>query len=185
MSDRSAQEKAKQVLARREKRWEEGYRLYEITKELRRAQFRSLIRLVGRGLGVLNPAKGELVRAAFMPAGEAFKLPIDQVVGFVDEQTGRRRKLLLSGDSMARLWMRIYAREDGDHQPLLVAETEEGWDLVGGTASLVRLEVLRAKGECAVKAVRMDPEDDRLCPGCQGCLASDCPADGSRTRATA
>ena len=96
-----------------------------------------------------------------VPAARCFSdgargfIPIDHIVGMIDEETGRRSALRLSGRGIARQWDRLFNQDNHDACPsLTVLKTARGWYLTGGAASLVRLEVLRAKGHRTIWVTR-------------------------------
>ncbi len=142
------------IQAEREKQWEKEYRRFEAATELRRARVRGVLRAIrnmfrhGRhGENTVPPIASRI--------GQSFFIPIEAVAGVIDEKNGQRLRHLPSGRAIALLWNRVFNRDQDDaYAPLRVTETAAGWHLTGGTASLVQLEVLRAKGHRTLRVTR-------------------------------
>ena len=148
---------AQSAQAEREKQWEKEYRSFEARRDFRRARLHGFLRSIARGLGLMKPAP----YGAVSP-GQPALLPIDSIVGVVDEQNGRRRALRVSGRGSRQLWQRSFCREAGVYPALKVTHGETGWHLVGAKAAVVQLEVLRVKGLHFVE-VAVRPEDALPC----------------------
>ena len=116
--------------AERERQWEEEYRHFEAARELRRARIKSLVRMISMAF---RPAR------RFSDGARGF-IPIDHIVGMIDEETGRRSALRLSGRGIARQWDRLFNQDNHDACPSLTVLRNrtglvpDGWSSVPGPA---------------------------------------------------
>jgi hypothetical protein len=118
----------------------------EANWEFRRARIRAIIR---------NSAlwTKRVFRGAALPAFErtASAVPLDAIVGVVDERGRRTAHVPMLQRRMAEAWRRIYREEDHDaHLPLSVVPEADGCYLAGGSGALLHLEIMRARGRTLV-----------------------------------
>ena len=132
----------------REKKWVQAHEQLEADRELRRARIRLFMQRVRHAVGLGSPARDPESMAS---GGNPFLVPIDSVVGFVDDKTGRSVRLTLAGSGVSNLWRRVFFRDDqSSYVPLKIKGGADGWYLTDGTIALVQMEVLRAKGHRTV-----------------------------------
>jgi len=155
----------------KEKQWEEEYRHFEAARELRRARVRAAARPIAR-LFRRNRTDEKAAGALPCRTGEPFLVTIDRVVGFIDEESGRQLLSLLSGRGLAREWHRVFNRDDGAYTPFKVIETKDGLYLVGTKASIVQLEILRAKGNRSVRVTDACWDNPLLCDDPEAVIGS-------------
>jgi hypothetical protein len=141
-----------------EERWSfaEGERISE--REFARARHRGLARafagFCGRAVGGTSshqPTKGK-ARLAIDRRG-AFKIALGDIAGLVREDGSLTKGLPTLPRKLKEAWKGEYSRVASD--TVLDFSLRGGnWYLVGGNKALLRLEILRARGEEAVHAVK-------------------------------
>jgi hypothetical protein len=159
--------------ASQERAWLIKSELYEAEREFRRARARAIIRgITGRmkpatpaAMPAATPAATPAEHSAALPGadGLAHMVPIDAIVGMLDDQGRQTARLPVLRRRMAEAWRRMYREPDHNaHLPLSVVSGPGGWYLAGGAGALLVLEILRARGVgCVpVRTPVFDEEDD-------------------------
>ena len=125
--------------------WSEHCRL-AARAEFRRARLKALTRRMGALVARRN--KGTPVwEAVFRAAGNVRDVPIDSIVGMIDSQGRPRSSLPLMSRRLATAWKIGFCADSSEPGPIEAVRTTTGeWYLSGGPTSLLRLELLRAKG---------------------------------------
>lgn len=148
--------------------WLANYEVQEANREFRLARLRAIIRNAARWTKLVS-------RGAALPAVEpaAGALPVDAIVGVVDEQGRRTAHVPMLRRAMAEAWRRAYREKDhGAHLPLSVVAEADGCYLAGGSTALLYLEIMRSRGSRVVpvrttsvhELIREEcPENDDCC----------------------
>lgn len=114
--------------------------------EFRRARLKALTRLFAALVARRNnrTSAGEMI---FRAAGNVREVPIDSIVGMIDSQGRPRSYLPLMSRRLATAWGIGFCADSSEPGPIEAVQTKTGeWYLSGGPTSLLRLELLRAKG---------------------------------------
>jgi hypothetical protein len=150
--------------------WLANYEMSEANKEFRRARIRAIIRNAARWTRLVSRSAAP---AAFEPT--AGMLPVDAIVGVVDEQGRRTAYVPMLRRRMAEAWRRAYRETDHEaHLPLSVVAEADGCYLAGGASALLCLELMRARGRrlVLVKSTSVHELVSEECPENEDCCGA-------------
>ncbi len=172
-------------LQRRSKRQEieflSEYCRFEANGEFHRARLKALMRRITALVAPRNNRTSER-EAIYGGAGNAREVPIDLIVGIINSRGRPRSHLPLMSRRLAAAWKIGFCADSSEPGPIEAVRTQTGeWYLSGGPTSLLRLELLRAKGfrvvPLALSAAHPAPdstsvpEDESVRSGERACIA--------------
>jgi hypothetical protein len=157
-----------------EEAWLEGHGAWEAGRAFRLARIKAIIRNAARWtrLGRRGAAVPE-----FDWTGTPSDVPLEAIVGVVDEQGRRTAHVPMLRQRMAEAWRRTYAERDHDaHLPLSVVPEADGCYLAGGSRALLYLEIMRARGArlVPVRATSVRQLISGECPENDDCCGAEC-----------
>jgi hypothetical protein len=172
-------------LQRRSKRQEieflSEYCRFEANVEFHRARLKSLMRRIAALIARRKNGTSEW-ETIFRAAGNVRDVPIDSIVGMINSKGRPRSHLPLMSRRLAAAWKIGFCADSSEPGPIEAVRTQTGeWYLSGGSTSLLRLELLRAKGFRVVPLVlsaahhapdgTFVPKDESVRSGERACIA--------------
>jgi hypothetical protein len=156
-----------------EKRWQAANELRVADREFRRSRHRAYRRMLG-------PRREEDKTAtSFIKTWDEGEIRVElgKLTGMSDEKGNPSRGIPPMPKSLLREWLGLYLRGGVEEEDwLFTLRSYRGeWYLAGGNAALLKLEILRMRGEESVraKAESLPERDSDFDQGKQGCRSGD------------